>query len=114
MTSVRQRSQQLLPPVRFPKYRSAARPLRAAVSLLLVFVLVAGGAPFVRQRATAPVAAAVVVEAVARVPGDDLHRQGGRECIAAVFASAPNARPIARWLDLRCGGLPAARAPDAA
>jgi hypothetical protein len=94
---------------------SSVRPLRAAFGLLLVLALVAGGQPFGHAHPAAAVAGSVgEVEPGARTRGDDRCPVAGEGSVTAAIAAAPRMRPLARWRDLRSGGLPAPRAPDAA
>jgi hypothetical protein len=93
--------------------RLAARPLRAAVSLLLAVVLVAGGASFAERAVGGEAAPSAVVEGQSHVakPAPAALRDGEHLLRAASVARGHDVTP--RWLDLRSGGLPAPRAPDA-
>lgn len=93
--------------------RAANKPLRTAVSLLLAIVLVAGGVTFATGSAatSAPgtVAASETVDIACEV-------RRGRCADRAPAVGSRRGRPsavLARWRDLRCGGLPSPRAPDA-
>ncbi len=93
--------------------RSTPRPLRAAVSLLLALVLVAGGTQFPARSVAAEVTGtAVVVEAVGRIPGVGAEQAVSCGGGAAAITGSRQVRLLPRWLDLRNGGLAAARAPD--
>lgn len=83
------------------------------IGFLLALVLVVGGASWEGAAHAGPGAVAVAVERAAAARAD---RPSTAQVAGDVRVSCPiaSARSLPRWRDLRCGGLPAPRAPDLA
>jgi hypothetical protein len=92
----------------------ASRRTRALLAFAVLLVLASGGVHAPMVRTELPVAGDHVVADVARHEAGPIERGTCACSLRAVAHGAAAPRLLPRWRDLRAGGLPAPRAPDAA
>jgi hypothetical protein len=92
----------------------ASRRTRAFVAVAVLLVLATGGVHAPMARTELPVAGHPATAKVASTDAGRPERCAERRLEAAVAVRSQPPRVLPRWFDLRTGGLPAPRAPDAA
>lgn len=92
----------------------ASRRTRAFLAIAVLLVLASGGVHAPAVRAELPVAGDAVATRAARAEASPVERRvdSGPQRLLACGRAVPRTMP--RWADLRAGGRPAPRAPDAA
>lgn len=92
----------------------ASRRTRALLAFAVLLVLASGGVHAPMARTELPVAGDQLDANEVRLSAGPVERRARARLVRAVAHGHAVPRALPRWRDLRAGGLPAPRAPDAA